>query len=106
MHQRVSPDSLPSFSIVVETANLQMADHDRLMASLDSIASQSPSPALAREVVILDSGEAPQPLLEAARARYPWIRVERIPAGTDYGNQKAMAVAFASGEVLIFADSD
>jgi GT2 family glycosyltransferase len=95
-----------SFSIVIETANLRTADPNRLVASLDSIASQVPSPALARGVVLLDSGEAPPALLETLRARYPWISIQRLPAGTDYGDQKSLAVSFASGEVLVFADSD
>src|SRR5687768_5573728 len=97
---------LPSFSIVIETANLRTADPARLLASLDSIASQVPSPATAREIVVLDSDDAPVALLETIRARYPWISTERIPAGTDYGDQKSLAASFASGEVLVFADSD
>lgn len=96
----------PSFSIVVETANLRTADPEQLVASLDSIARQVPSPMLARGVVVLDSGEAPPALLEMLRERYPWISIERIPAGTDYGDQKAMAVSRVSGDILVFADSD
>lgn len=106
MAQPGSELRLPSFSIVVETANLKTADPERLVASLDSIACQVPSPTLARAVVVLDSGDAPPALLETLRARYPWISMQRIPAGTDYGDQKAMAVSCVSGEVLVFADSD
>lgn len=106
MAQPASEPRLPSFSIVVETANLNSVDHKRLAASLDSIACQVPSPALAREVVLLDSGEAPPALLETLGARYPWISIQRIPDGTDYGDQKSLSAAFASGDVLVFADSD
>lgn len=97
---------LPSFSIVVETANLRTADPQRLIASLDSIANQVPSPSLARAAVVLDSGDAPPELLETLRARYPWSSIQRIPAGTDYGDQKAIAMSFATGEIVVFADSD
>jgi hypothetical protein len=97
---------MASFSIVVETANLKTADPERLVAALDSIACQVPSPTLARGVVVLDSGEAPPALLERLRVRYPWISTRRIPAGTDYGDQKSMAASCVSGEVLVFADSD
>ncbi|HEV2689239.1 MAG TPA: glycosyltransferase family A protein [Bryobacteraceae bacterium] len=91
---------------MIETANLEMAAHQRLIASLDSIARQSLSPTLARAVVLLDSGEAAPALLEMLRSRYPWISIQSIPSGTDYGDQKSMAVGFASGEIVVFADSD
>jgi len=97
---------MPSFSIVIETANLATADPRRLMASLDSIASQNPSPALAREVILLDGGEAPRELLDNLQIRYPWLSVHRVPAGTDYGDQKALAVSLGSGQIIVFADSD
>ena len=54
----------PSFSIVIETANLELADHWRLEASLVSLAAQQPSPECANEVVLIDSGEAPPELIE------------------------------------------
>jgi glycosyltransferase involved in cell wall biosynthesis len=97
---------LPSFSIVIETANLATADSERLISSLDTIARQTLAPATAREVVVLDSGEAPPGMLEALRARYPWIQLQRIAEGTDYGDQKAMSLSFVTGEVVVFADSD
>jgi YD repeat-containing protein len=97
---------LPSWSIVIETANLQTADQSDLITSLDSIASQDPSPAEANEVVILDSGEAEPELLKDLLARYPWARVEQIPEGTDYGDQKSLSAEFTTGEVVVFADSD
>lgn len=104
--QTNSQSRIPPFSIVIETANLQTADPQRLLASLESIATQVPSPALAQAVVILDSSEAPPALLKELQGRYPWISIERIPEGTDYGDQKALAMASSSGEVTIFADSD
>jgi hypothetical protein len=90
----------------METANLRTADPQRLLASLQSIANQIPSPALARAVVLLDSGEAPPVLLEIVQSRYPWISLQHIPAGMDYGDQKSIAMSFAAGEIVVFADSD
>ena len=101
-----SAPPVPSFSIVIETANLATADPRRLRASLDSIASQDPSPAQAREVILLDCGEAPRELLDNLQTRYPWLVVQRVSAGTDYGDQKALAVSQGSGEIVVFADSD
>jgi hypothetical protein len=96
----------PSFSIVVETANLRTARHQRLIESLDSLANQVPSPAQAREVVVLDSGEAPPELIATLRSRYPWISICQLPPETDYGDQKSLAASVASGEVVVFVDSD
>ena len=101
-----SAPPVPSFSIVIETANLATADPRRLTASLDSLARQDPSPAQAREVILLDAGEAPRELLNSLRVRYPWLSLRGIAAGTDYGDQKALAVSLGSGEIIVFADSD
>ena len=104
--QSASKSQFPAFSIVVETANLATADHEGIIRSLDSIANQIPSPSLARAVVVLDSGEARAELLDTLQDRYEWISIQRIPAGMDYGDQKSVATTFASGEIVVFADSD
>jgi glycosyltransferase involved in cell wall biosynthesis len=97
---------LPSFSIVIETANLGLAAIERLATSLDSIASQLPSPALAKEVVLLDDGGLPPELLQALCARHPWLSTRRIAPGVGYGDQKAISVYSVSADILILADCD
>ncbi len=97
---------LPSFSIVIETANLELADHWRLEASLASIAAQQPSPQKAREVVLIDSGDAPLGLFPPLLEKYPWLTLHSIEPGIDYGDQKSLTASLVSGEVVLLADSD
>ena len=59
----VSDRSLPSFSLVLETVNLELADVDDVRRSLASLAQQDLSPEAANEVVMVESGEVPQEVL-------------------------------------------
>ncbi len=63
METRNQPDPntpLPSFSIVIETENLAVTDIAGLEESLDSLAGQQLSPAQAREVIVIESGDVPR----------------------------------------------
>lgn len=97
---------LPSFSIIVETENLATAELEGLCLSLDSIASQELSPALAKEVFILESGDVPQEMIEFLCHKYPWLKVRPISADVDYYTAKMKGVEMTTGEVIVFADSD
>jgi glycosyltransferase involved in cell wall biosynthesis len=98
--------TLPSFSVIIETENLATAELAGLMRCLEALAAQTPSPAVANEVLILESGDVPPALIEQLCATYPWLTVRRIEAGTDYYAAKMKGVAMTTGEVLILADSD
>lgn len=98
--------SRPTFSIVIETANLETADAALLFRSLDSIAAQDPSPEAANECIVLDGGHADSQTIQQILDRYPFLRIRRIDSGTTYGDQKAVAVEETTGELIVFADSD
>ena len=49
--------SRPSFSMVLETVNLELADLESVLRSLDSVAAQDLSPAAANEAGMVESGE-------------------------------------------------
>ena len=53
----------PSFSVVIETANLSLADLDGLRVTLESLADQSLPIQTALDVLIMDSGDVPEDLL-------------------------------------------
>lgn len=97
---------LPSFSIIVETENLASAEIEGLSRSLDSIASQDLSPELAKEVLILESGDVPEEMMEQLKKKYPWLSIRRISADVDYYAAKMKGVSLTTGEVIILADSD
>ncbi|XWK88432.1 MAG: glycosyltransferase family 2 protein [Phormidium sp.] len=97
---------LPTFSIIVETENLASAELEGLYRSLDSIAFQDISPELAKEVLILESGDVPQEMMEQLCKKYPWLSMRRISADVDYYAAKMKGVSLTTGEVIVLADSD
>ncbi len=98
--------ALPSFSIVIETENLSVTEIAGLEESLDSLARQSPSPAEANEVLIIESGDTPAAVLERVCVQYPWVRIVAISADIDYYDAKMEGARRATGEIVIYADSD
>jgi glycosyltransferase involved in cell wall biosynthesis len=98
--------NLPSFSVVIETANLSLADIDGLRVTLESLAAQSLPIQTARDVLLMDSGDVPEEVLRQTLDGYPWVRVMRLPAGTGYEELKMAGAHAATGEVVVFADGD
>src|SRR5262249_31354729 len=104
--QPPSADRLPTFSILVETANLSRHTLPRLRECLDTLAGREVPPARAREVLLLENGQVPPQLLDDLRRSYPWLTVCPLEAGADYGAMKARSPELATGEVLLLCDSD
>ena len=98
--------NLPSFSIILETENLANADLEGLAQSLASLARQDVGPDQANEVILIDSGDAPPALLQQLCARYPWVQVKTAPLGTGYYKAKMLGAELATGEVVVYFDSD
>ena len=101
-----SRTTLPSFSLILETENLENADIEDLSRSLHSLVNQDISPDRANEVLLIDSGDAPPELLGQLRDRYPWIKVHPAPAATGYYKAKMLGAELATGEIVIYCDSD
>lgn len=99
------PD-VPTFSLVMETENLSVAELDVLRLCLDSLGKQDLSPAHANEVLLIESGDAPAELLQQLQASYPWLSVMRAPADIDYYDAKMNGVRQVTGDVVVFCDSD
>ena len=98
--------NLPSFSIVLETENLANADLQGLVRSLACLAAQDPPPSHAEEVILIDSGDTPADLLEQLCQQYSWIQVKLAPPGTGYYESKMLGAKLATGEVVVYYDSD
>jgi glycosyltransferase involved in cell wall biosynthesis len=98
--------TLPSFSIILETENLAQADFQGLLRSLACLDAQTPSPSTANEVLLIDSGDSPKDLLGQLCQQYAWLQVERAPEGTGYYDAKMLGARRATGEVVVFYDSD
>ncbi|OUC14324.1 MAG: glycosyl transferase family 2 [Alkalinema sp. CACIAM 70d] len=96
----------PTFSMILETENLETADPHGLMKSLASLAAQEPSPSLANEVLLIDSGDTPVELLAHLQQQYPWLLVKSAPPNTEYYAAKMLGAEWATGEIVIYYDSD
>lgn len=106
MIEITSTISLPSFSIVLETENLANADLEGLTHSLTSLVNQDIPLAKANEVLLIDSGDAPPELLGQLCDRYPWIKIYPAPPSTGYYKAKMLGASLATGEIVVYADSD
>jgi glycosyltransferase involved in cell wall biosynthesis len=98
--------SQPTFSIVIETENLANAELSDLEACLDSIAAQPLDRRRPNEVIIVESGQMAHSVLDDVRAKYPWLTVHISPRPLHYYEAKLAGVRLATGEVVVFADSD
>ncbi len=96
--------SSPSFSVVIETANVRPGD-PLLDSCVASIAAQGPTIHEAREVVLLVSGSTDLGTVQRLAAVLPSLRSYEARTGS-YGALKASAAAATNGDVVVFADSD
>ncbi|MGI0491807.1 glycosyltransferase [Alkalinema pantanalense CENA528] len=106
MNSNALAEEWPTFSMILETENLATADPQGLMKSLASLASQNPSPSLANEVLLIDSGDTPAELLANLQQQYPWLLVKSAPLNTEYYAAKMLGAEWATGEIVIYYDSD
>lgn len=99
-------EGLPSFSVILETENLANADLNDLFESLSSFANQDLPPTSANEVLLIESGDTPAQVLEQLQAKYSWIKVHWAQSGIDYYDAKMLGASLATGEVVVYCDSD
>src|SRR5271166_1482990 len=79
----------PTFSIVIETDNLHLADLAALRDCLDSLAQQGTALTRAKGVFLVDGGELPDESLAPLRRDYSWLTVVRVELKTSYVGLKA-----------------
>ena len=92
-----------SFSIVVETENLETTDQQHLLDSLEGLAHQTLSPERACEVLLINSGRVEQSVTDTIRNRFPWIAIHTSGEPVDYYAAKALGAALTTGEVVVFS---
>ena len=95
-----------TFSIILETENLETSDLLGLTRAIATLNYQVPSPQLANEVLLIESGNTPKALLTQLQATYPWLRVKTAPEDTSYYESKMLGAQWATGEIIVYYDSD
>jgi len=96
----------PTFSIVMESENLETAGPQQLLEALESLARQTLSPEHARKVVLVNSGRIEQSVVDAIHNRFPWVAIHASAEPLDYYAAKALGAELSSGEVVLWYDSD
>ncbi len=96
----------PTFSIVIETDNLHLADLAALRDCLDSLARQGPTLTRAKGVFLVDGGELADESFAPLRRDYPWLTVVRVKLKTSYVGLKAHGASLSDSDIIIFCDSD
>lgn len=95
----------PTFSIILESANLSVAELSSLQNTLRSLNSKDLIEQ-SNEVLLMDSGDVPEELLQESLNSFPWLRAVRLPAGTGYEELKMAGARMATGEIIVMADGD
>lgn len=93
-----------TFSLILETENLETADIKGLQKSIVSLAAQSPEQA--NEVLLIDSGNTSKELLNQLQISYPWLMIKTAPPETEYYESKMLGLKWTTGEIIIYYDSD
>ena len=95
-----------SFSIVLETENLALEGPAALDRCLGSLCKQRLDFWTANEVIVTDSGDIDEDVKASLKAEYPNLLIRDLPKDTGYYEAKMLGAELASGEVVVFCDSD
>lgn len=101
-----SQERSPSFSIIVETENLMLADMNCLRTALDSLEQQEYSIHNAARVFVQDSGNVSDHVLQQLKIDFPWISLVAIPHDQGHYEAKMICLEKIQTDIVIFCDSD
>lgn len=95
-----------TFSIILETENLGMAGIEDLKDTLESLKNQTHPVTNAKEFLVIAAGHVSEDTLAQLRSEYPWITVHQEKRELAYVESKKCGAELATGDIVIFADSD
>ncbi len=95
-----------SFSLIIETENLGIADQDRLWGCLESVQQALSKTHSAEQSILLNSGDLSVAMNAELMHRYPWIKPITVPANESYYQVKMRGVNLVKSDLVIFVDSD
>ncbi|MEQ9425583.1 MAG: glycosyltransferase family 2 protein [Cyclobacteriaceae bacterium] len=95
-----------TFSVIIETENLGMAEIDDLQSCLESIVEQTLQITNANEVILICGGFVDVEVQKSLINKFPWIRIHNVNKQINYISSKLLGADLATSEIIIFADSD
>ena len=98
--------SLPTFSIIIETDNSDSRHLHLLRRCLDSLARQGLRLHDARGVFLVVREEMAASMFDDIRLNYPWLTIVRADSDTRYIGLKLFGAGLSSSDVVMFCDAD
>ncbi|WP_071517460.1 glycosyltransferase family A protein [Geitlerinema sp. PCC 9228] len=98
--------NLPSFSLIIESENLTSCDPQEIQNMLDSLLNQTVSITTATEVIIGNNGLIPEKILASIKTLIPNLQCIDLERETTYYQAKNLLAEKATGEIVVFCDSD
>ena len=95
-----------SYSLIIETENLSIADSSCLWACLDSVQAAIGRVAPPVEALLINTGDVSPSMLAMLEKKYPWVSLVHSPPGENYYEIKMRGVGLATADLVVFVDSD
>jgi hypothetical protein len=95
-----------SYSVVIETENLSMADNACLWDCLDSLQVAIAKTAPPLEAWLLNTGDVSPAMMATLAEKYPWVTLVQSPPGENYYETKMRGALLSTSAIVVFADSD
>lgn len=106
MAEAATRPPLPSFSIIIETANLAKDGIVALAPLLERLERQTLPVDQADHVLLVDGSRVPPDLVAACNARWPWLRFHVMGRPVTYYGSKQAGSRLVDSEVCVFVDCD
>ena len=97
---------MSSYSLVIETENLSIADSSCLLACLDSVQAAIGRVAPPREALLINTGDISPTMVATLEQKYPWVSLVSSPPGENYYEIKMRGARLATADLVVFVDSD
>lgn len=97
---------MKSFSIVLETENLGMAEIDDLEASLDSLEGQNFPLEKSDGVYLIVGSHVSQKIQDYLRNKYKFIKIRKSDKSLEYTESKMLGASISKSQIVVYADSD
>ena len=95
-----------TFSIAIETENLGMAGIEDLEKTIASLETQSYPVHEVKEIFIIIGSRISNDTLSFFRTKYPWLTIQVEDKDLSYVEAKMRGAEIATGDIVVFADSD
>ncbi|MGD1904825.1 MAG: glycosyltransferase family A protein [Leptolyngbyaceae cyanobacterium] len=96
----------PSFTLIIESENLASCKPEEIQNMFESLLNQTHSILDANEVIIGDNGLIPTDILSQVRMLMPNLKQLQVKREITYYQAKNFLASHATGEILVFCDSD